>query len=126
MSPTELFSLTLTYNMFSFIDISQAWASIDIHLVKHSTGQPHPAAAKSVIPFGNAHYLPGHCGIMLEIVGDTLVFLLNTYPLFPLIDSDAVILAVYNWKTGKLRAVRTVYPSLIGARSQVDRTETLF
>lgn len=80
-------------------------ASVDIHLFKHSTGQPHPAAAKPVLHFENIYYLPGHCSIMLEISGDTLCFLLNNY--FPFVNADPVTLVVYNWKTGEPKAVST-------------------
>ena len=80
-------------------------ASVDIHLLKHSTGQPHPAAAKPVLHFENIYYLPGHCSIMLEISGDTLCFLLNNY--FPFVNADPVTLVVYNWKTGEPKVVST-------------------
>ncbi|CDO73902.1 hypothetical protein BN946_scf185016.g59 [Trametes cinnabarina] len=84
---------------YTYVNDAQLLASVDIHLLKHSTGQPHPAAAKPVIHFENIHYLPGHCSIMLEISGDTLCFLLNNY--FPFINADPVTLVVYNWKTGE-------------------------
>ncbi|KAI9058025.1 hypothetical protein FKP32DRAFT_1597719 [Trametes sanguinea] len=84
---------------YSYVNDAQLLASVDIHLLKHSTGQPHPAAAKPVIHFENIHYLPGHCSIMLEISGDTLCFLLNNY--FPFINADPATLVVYNWKTGE-------------------------
>ncbi|KAI0746564.1 hypothetical protein C8Q80DRAFT_1121358 [Daedaleopsis nitida] len=85
---------------YSYINSVQLQASINIHLIKHSTGQPHPAAAKPVIHFDNIHYLPGHCSIMLEVAGDTLCFLLNNY--FPFVNGHPVTLAIYNWKTGHL------------------------
>ncbi|KAL7284326.1 hypothetical protein ACG7TL_001612 [Trametes sanguinea] len=84
---------------YTYVNDAQLLASVDIHLLKHSTGQPHPAAAKPVIHFENIHYLPGHCSIMLEISGDTLCFLLNNY--FPFINADPVTIVVYNWKTGE-------------------------
>ncbi|KAM5530644.1 hypothetical protein V8D89_015713, partial [Ganoderma adspersum] len=83
---------------YSYINEAQLWASIDIHLIKHSTGQPHPAAAKPVLHFDNIHYLPGHSSIMLEVSGDTLCFLLNNY--FPFVSADPVTLVIFNWKTG--------------------------
>ena len=82
----------------SYVNSAQLYASIDIHLIQHSTGQPHPAAARPVLHFDNIHYLPGHCSIMLEVAGDTLCFLLNNY--FPFVSADPVTLVVYNWKTG--------------------------
>ncbi|KAI0353408.1 hypothetical protein OH77DRAFT_1427483 [Trametes cingulata] len=84
---------------YQYVNEARLLAAVDIHLLKHSTGQPHPAAAKSVIHFDTIHYLPGHCSIMLEISGDTLCFLLNNY--FPFINADPVTLVVYNWKTGR-------------------------
>ncbi|KAH9896674.1 hypothetical protein C8Q73DRAFT_757040 [Cubamyces lactineus] len=84
---------------YSYVHEAQMIASVDIHLFKHSTGQPHPAAAKPVLHFENIYYLPGHCSIMLEISGDTLCFLLNNY--FPFVNADPVTLVVYNWKTGE-------------------------
>ncbi|KAI0330058.1 hypothetical protein GY45DRAFT_1303533 [Cubamyces sp. BRFM 1775] len=84
---------------YSYVHEAQLIASVDIHLLKHSTGQPHPAAAKPVLHFENIYYLPGHCSIMLEISGDTLCFLLNNY--FPFVNADPVTLVVYNWKTGE-------------------------
>ncbi|KAI8986782.1 hypothetical protein BD414DRAFT_578064 [Trametes punicea] len=84
---------------YQYTNDAQLLASVDIHLLKHSTGQPHPAAAKSVLHFENIHYLPGHCSIMLEISGDTLCFLLNNY--FPFINADPVTVVIYNWKTGE-------------------------
>ncbi|KAJ8472392.1 hypothetical protein ONZ51_g8540 [Trametes cubensis] len=84
---------------YSYVHEAQMIASVDIHLLKHSTGQPHPAAAKPVLHFENIYYLPGHCSIMLEISGDTLCFLLNNY--FPFVNADPVTLVVYNWKTGE-------------------------
>ncbi|KAI0777510.1 hypothetical protein BD413DRAFT_517383 [Trametes elegans] len=89
---------------YTYVQEAQLLASVDIHLLQHSTGQPHPAAAKPVIHFENIHYLPGHCSIMLEISGDTLCFLLNNY--FPFINADPVTLTVYNWKTGQPKAKR--------------------
>ncbi|KAI0634990.1 hypothetical protein C8Q77DRAFT_1216962 [Trametes polyzona] len=83
---------------YSYVNEAQLLASVDIHLLKHSTGQPHPAAAKPVIHYDNIHYLPGHCSIMLEISGDSLCFLLNNY--FPFINADPVTFVIYNWKTG--------------------------
>ncbi|KAI0826523.1 hypothetical protein BC628DRAFT_1536416 [Trametes gibbosa] len=83
---------------YSYVNEAQLLASVDIHLFKHSTGQPHPAAAKSVLHFGNIRYLPSHCGVLLEITGDSLCFLLNNY--FPFINADPVTFVVYNWKTG--------------------------
>ncbi|KAH9855664.1 hypothetical protein C2E23DRAFT_814283 [Lenzites betulinus] len=83
---------------YSYVHEAQLLASIDIHLLKHSTGQPHPAAAKPVLHFGNIHYLPSHCSMMLEVTGDSLCFLLNNY--FPFINADPVTFVVYNWKTG--------------------------
>lgn len=87
-----------------YINEPQLWASIDIHLIQHSTGQPHPAAKKPVIHFDSIHYLPGHCSIMLEISGDTLCFLLNNY--FPFVTADPVTLVIYDWKMGDPKAVR--------------------
>ncbi|KAL1941516.1 hypothetical protein VTO73DRAFT_6955 [Trametes versicolor] len=84
---------------YSYINEAQLLASIDVHLLKHSTGQPHPAAAKPILHFENIHYLPGHCSVMLEISGDSLCFLLNNY--FPFINADPVTFIVYNWKTGQ-------------------------
>ncbi|KAI0367219.1 hypothetical protein BV20DRAFT_1024880 [Pilatotrama ljubarskyi] len=84
---------------YSYVNEARLLAAVDIHLLQHSTGQPHPAAAKSVIHFDTIHYLPGHCSIMLEISGDTLCFLLNNY--FPFINADPVTLVIYNWKTGR-------------------------
>ncbi|KAI0674135.1 hypothetical protein C8Q78DRAFT_1184113 [Trametes maxima] len=83
---------------YSYVNEARLLASIDIHLLKHSTGQPHPAAAKPVLHVGIIHYFPGHCSIMLEISGDTLCFLLNNY--FPFINADPVAFTIYNWKTG--------------------------
>lgn len=87
----------------SYINEEQLLASIDVHLLKHSTGQPHPAAAKPILHFENIHYLPGHCSVMLEISGDSLCFLLNNY--FPFVNADPVTFVVYNWKTGQPLAV---------------------
>ena len=87
----------------SYINEAQLWASIDIHLIKHSTGQPHPAAAKPVLHFDNIHYLPGHSSIMLEVSGDTLCFLLNNY--FPFVSADPVTLVIFNWKSGHAKVV---------------------
>ncbi|TBU47875.1 hypothetical protein BD309DRAFT_998100 [Dichomitus squalens] len=83
---------------YSYIHEAQLWASIDIHLIQHSTGQPHPAAAKPVLHFDNVHYLPGHSSIMLEVAGDTLCFLFNNY--FPFVSADPVTMLILNWKTG--------------------------
>ena len=91
----------------SYINEAQLWASIDIHLIKHSTGQPHPSAAKPVLHFDNIHYLPGHCSIMLEVSGDTLCFLLNNY--FPFVSADPVTLVIFNWKTGATHLVSISY-----------------
>ncbi|TBU56474.1 hypothetical protein BD310DRAFT_823696 [Dichomitus squalens] len=78
----------LMYTLPRYIHEAQLWASIDIHLIQHSTGQPHPAAAKPVLHFDNVHYLPGHSSIMLEVAGDTLCFLFNNYFPFKRLYSD--------------------------------------
>ncbi|TFK83621.1 hypothetical protein K466DRAFT_602712 [Polyporus arcularius HHB13444] len=87
---------------YSYINEAQLWASIDVHLIEHSTGQPHPAAAQPVIHFDNIHYLPGHCSIMLEISGNSLCFLLNNY--FPFVTADPVSLIIFDWKSGRRMA----------------------
>ncbi|RPD65264.1 hypothetical protein L226DRAFT_531145 [Lentinus tigrinus ALCF2SS1-7] len=89
---------------YSYINEAQLWASIDIQLFEHSTGQPHPDAAQPVIHFDNIYYLPGHCSIMLEISGDTLCFLMNNY--FPFVTSNPVSLVIFDWKTGRRKAKR--------------------
>ena len=101
-------------SLYRYTIPAQFWASVDIHLIKHSTGQPHPAAAKPIIHCENTHYLPGNCSIMLEIAGDTMCFLLNNY--FPFV-ADPATLAVYNWKTGRLRAVSTDLCSIVDTKA---------
>ncbi len=100
MSISSLYPCLETHaHIRRYVNEAQLLASIDVHLLKHSTGQPHPAAAKPVLHFENIHYLPGHCSSRLEISGDSLCFLLNNY--FPFINADPVTFIVYNWKTGQ-------------------------
>ena len=86
-----------------YINDAQLWASIDIHLIKHSTGQPHPAAAKPVLHFDNVHYLPRHSSVKLEVSGNALCFLFNNY--FPFISVDPATMVIIDWKTGHPKVV---------------------
>lgn len=81
-------------------------AEVKIHLIKMSTGEPHPVASQPVIGVPRMPFLPGNCSVSIEIVGDTLGVLFNLSRFLHGHGAGAAItFLLYNWKTGKLRLV---------------------
>ncbi|KAJ7697230.1 hypothetical protein B0H17DRAFT_1328952 [Mycena rosella] len=71
--------------------------SIDVLLLKFSTGLPHPLAANPTLHIHNVEVQSGHPGISIEIVGENLAISL-VYWTDQQRDMDT--LHIYNWNTG--------------------------
>ncbi|KAH9939181.1 hypothetical protein B0H21DRAFT_757168 [Amylocystis lapponica] len=79
-------------------------SAIEIHLLQLSTGQYHPLASQAVLLVPDLPFIPGRCGVSIEIVGDTLGILFN---LGWLLDAPyRAVFHTFNWKSGKERQFR--------------------
>ncbi|KAF9804393.1 hypothetical protein IEO21_09405 [Rhodonia placenta] len=56
---------------------SNFMAAIDVHLMKLSSGEYHPAASHGTIHVADIPFAPGYCSVSVEIVGHTMGILLN-------------------------------------------------
>ncbi|KAK7046238.1 hypothetical protein R3P38DRAFT_2607120 [Favolaschia claudopus] len=82
---------------YTIHDRNPLMSSVDISLLKFSTGAPHPLAAQPVLHVHDVEVVRHRPGISIEIVGDTLA-LSMVYWSFELRDMD--VLYLFNWKLG--------------------------
>lgn len=75
---------------------------VELVLLHLSTGKNHPAAKEPVIVVREQSRHQLQPSVMLEIVGDNLVLLLSHAPERGNVDA----LYVYDWRSGRLKAVR--------------------
>jgi hypothetical protein len=75
-----------------------------LHLVKMSTGQPHPAARSPVIKLLETFELDGRPAIMLEVVGDMLALFLTWHG----INCPTDMFYIIDWKNGRITMVRSI------------------
>lgn len=80
-------------------------AILEIVLLNFSTGVHHNLAAQPIIRVSETSANQGKCSIYLEIAGDNLA-LLVAYPMSIYLQGQD--LYVYDWKKGKLKAVRII------------------
>ncbi|KAK6967068.1 hypothetical protein R3P38DRAFT_2672086 [Favolaschia claudopus] len=80
-------------------DHNPLMASVDISLLKLSTGAPHPLAAQPVLHVHDVNVTRALPHLSIEIVGETLALIL----LYSLDSEDKNILYLFNWKLGTPR-----------------------
>jgi hypothetical protein len=76
--------------------------TLEIRLLRFSTGQPHPLAEQPIIFITTKSLLLGHCNVLIEIVGDFLA-LLVTFPWAQNEHEDMFFLV--RWKKGDAHCV---------------------
>jgi hypothetical protein len=88
--------------------------TLEIRLLRFSTGQPHPLAERPIIFITTKSLLLGHCNVLIEIVGDFLALLI-TFPWARNEQEDMFFLV--RWKKGDAHCVSDITshssPSLI-------------
>ena len=84
--------------------------TLEIRLLRFSTGRPHPLAEQPIIFITTKSLLLGHCNVLIEIVGDFLALLI-TFPWARSEQEDMFFLV--RWKKGEAHCVSdiTAYPS---------------
>lgn len=88
----------------------RATLSLQVRMIKLSTGQNHPAASQPTLHVYDYSVLVAPPALAIEIVGDKLVVLLA----FPYAHhAEQVRIFVWNWKTGHLHYVRTISCGLV-------------
>ena len=88
--------------------------TLEIRLLKFSTGQPHPLAEQPTIFITTKSLLLGHCNVLIEIVGDFLA-LLVTFPWARNEHEDMFFLV--RWKKGEAHCVSVPRLLLISSQS---------
>lgn len=85
-----------------------------VHLIQLSTSNYHPAASQPIIDVPRMPFSPGNCSVSIEVVGDTLGVLFNLSLLrVALGGGSEIYFYLYNWRTGRMQFVSTVFsPSL--------------
>ncbi|KAH9991865.1 hypothetical protein BJV77DRAFT_469758 [Russula vinacea] len=78
--------------------------TLEIRLLRFSTGQPHPLAEQPIIFITTKSLLLGHCNVLIEIVGDFLA-LLVTFPWAQNEHEDMFFLV--RWKKGDAHCLRS-------------------
>jgi len=76
--------------------------TLEIRLLRFSTGQPHPLAERPIIFITTKSLLLGHCNVLIEIVGDILALLI-TFPWARNEQEDMFFLV--HWKKGEAHCV---------------------
>jgi len=84
--------------------------TLEIRLLKFSTGQPHPLAEQPIIFITTKSLLLGHCNVLIEIVGDFLALLI-TFPWARNEREDMFFLV--RWKKGEAHCVSVLRLRLI-------------
>jgi hypothetical protein len=84
--------------------------TLEIRLLRFSTGQPHPLAEQPIIFITTKSLLLGHCNVLIEIVGDFLA-LLVTFPWAQNEHEDMFFLV--RWKKGDAHCVSVLRLRLI-------------
>ncbi len=79
--------------------------TLEIRLLKFSTGQPHPLAEQPIIFITTKSMLLGHCNVLIEIVGDFLALLI----IFPWARSEQEdMFFLVRWKKGEAHCVSDI------------------
>ncbi|KAF8492162.1 hypothetical protein F5888DRAFT_1731366 [Russula emetica] len=78
--------------------------TLEIRLLRFSTGQPHPLAEQPIIFITTKSLLLGHCNVLIEIVGDFLALLI-TFPWARNEQEDMFFLV--RWKKGVAHCLRS-------------------
>ncbi|KAI0294024.1 hypothetical protein B0F90DRAFT_1821617 [Multifurca ochricompacta] len=78
--------------------------TLQIRLLRFSTGQPHPLAEQPIIYIATKSLLLGHCNVLIEIVGDFLALLI-TFPWARSESEDMFFLV--RWKKGEAHCLRS-------------------
>jgi hypothetical protein len=79
--------------------------TLEIRLLRFSTGQPHPLAERPIIHITTKSLLLGHCNVLIEIVGDFLALLI-TFPWARNEQEDMFFLV--RWKKGEAHCVSDI------------------
>jgi hypothetical protein len=79
--------------------------TLEIRLLKFSTGQPHPLAEQPIIFITTKSLLLGHCNVLIEVVGDFLALLI-TFPWARNEQEDMFFLV--RWKKGEAHCVSDI------------------
>ncbi|KAN0118369.1 hypothetical protein V8E52_005345 [Russula decolorans] len=83
---------------------SERRMTLEIRLLRFSTGQPHPLAERPIIHITTKSLLLGHCNVLIEIVGDFLALLI-TFPWARNEQEDMFFLV--RWKKGEAHCLRS-------------------
>ncbi len=79
--------------------------TLEIRLLRFSTGQPHPLAEQPIILITTKSLLLGHCNVLIEIVGDFLALLI----MFPWArDEHEDMFFLVRWKKGEVHCVSVI------------------
>jgi hypothetical protein len=126
VSPFLLFSkqFLITCTGFRTIVSPDTW-HIQAHLLQLSTSkgsnaQYHPLALQPILPILSHHTRHGRCALSMEIVGAHLALLLT----FPYSFRPVEKLYIFDWRTGKMIFVRSIFHHRHDLRRTLNNLQT--